>query len=145
MPLTRRTKNGTEIMCPFCTPAHPIVPGKPTTCGTQIHVKAVQYVISQRIAKQKGLVCMKCHKSIGGEMVQCQNGFVHTYDCAPGTVVLSSEPKYSKLAARVYKFPAKLRKLFEKKYGDVKEIAEIDANGVETGKILGYFFYKNDV
>jgi hypothetical protein len=29
--------------------------------------------------------------------------------------------------------------------GEVKEIGEIEAHGNPTGKILGYFFYKNDV
>ena len=145
VPLTRKTKSGTEILCPFCTPPHAIIPGKPTTCGTQIQVKAVQYMITQATAKRRGITCMKCHKDTGGDMVQCMNGFIHTYDCAPGTVVLSSEPKYDKWAEKVYKLPAKVRKVIEKKIGEVKQIKEIDAHGNETGKILGYFFYKNDV
>jgi len=78
-------------------------------------------------------------------MVACQNGFIHTFDCAPGTVVLSQEPKYNKMAARVFKLPTKIRNVIEKRMGEVKEIAEIDASGNQTGNILGYFFYKNDV
>jgi len=144
-PGTRKTKNGVEIMCPFCLVPHPITPNKPSTCGTQIHVKAVQYLISQHTAKQKGIICMKCHQAAGGDMVSCMNGFIHTYDCAPGTIVLSSEPKYDKWAAKVYKLPKKVRSIIEKRMGEVKEIKEIDVAGVETGKILGYFFYKNDV
>jgi hypothetical protein len=41
--------------------------------------------------------------------------------------------------------PPKIRKAIEMKMGEVKEIAEVDVNGKPTGKILGYFFYKNDV
>lgn len=143
VPLTR--KGSKEIYCPFCQPSHVILPGKPTTCGTEIQVKAVQYMITQHTAKQKGITCMKCHKDTGGNMVACMNGFIHVHDCAPGTVVLSSEPKYDKWAEKVYKLPAKVRKMIEKKMGEVKRIDEIDAQGKETGKILGYFFYKSDV
>jgi len=145
MPLTRKTKKGTEIICPFCKPGHPLLPNKPSPCGTEIQVKAVQYMITQRTAKQKNIVCMKCHKDVGGNMVACMNGFIHTFDCAPGTVVLSQEPKYNKLAEKVYKLPAKVRKVIEKRMGEVKQIGEIDSQGKETGNILGYFFYKNDV
>jgi hypothetical protein len=60
-------------------------------------------------------------------------------------VVMSSEPRYNKWAAQVYKLPASVRKVIEKRMGEVKQISEIDADGKETGKILGYFFYKNDV
>jgi len=145
MPLTRKTKKGMDIMCPFCSVSHPIYPNKPTPCGTEIQIKAVQYIITQGTAKKNNVICMKCHKGTGGEMVACQNGFIHTFDCAPGTVVLSQEPKYNKMAARVFKLPTKIRKVIEKRMGEVKEIAEIDASGNQTGNILGYFFYKNDV
>ena len=144
-PITRKTKNGAELLCPFCHPEHVILPGKPTTCGTTIQVVAVQKMITQHTAKQHNITCMKCHQSTGGDMVACMNGFIHTFDCAPGTVVLSAEPKYSKWAEKVFHLPEKVRKVIEKKMGEVKEIAEIDAKGKETGKILGYFFYKNDV
>jgi hypothetical protein len=143
VPLTR--KGSKDIYCPFCTPSHIILPNKPTTCGTEIHVKAIQYMITQRTAKQKGITCMKCHKDTGGNMVACMQGFIHAHDCAPGTIVLSSEPEYSKMAEHVYRMPDRLRKMVEKKMGEVKQIKEIDAEGNETGKINGYFFYKNDV
>jgi len=145
MPLTHRTKKGVDVMCPFCHPSHPLYPNKPSACGTEIHIKAVQKMITQSTAKKNGILCMKCHKSTGGDMVACMNGFMHAYDCAPGTVVLSQEPEYSKLAEKVFKLPAKVRKVIEKRMGEVKEIREIDAYGVDTGKTLGYFFYKNDV
>jgi len=145
-PLSRKNKDKhIELMCPFCLPPHVILPGKPSTCGTEIQVKAVQKMITQRTARQNGIKCMKCHSDTGGNMAQCMNGFVHTYDCAPGVVVMSSEPKYNKLAAQVYKLPASVRKVIEKRMGEVKQIGEIDADGKDTGKILGYFFYKNDV
>ena len=143
IPLTR--KGSKDIYCPFCHPSHIILPNKPTTCGTEIQVKAVQYMITQRTAKQKGITCMKCHLDTGGNMVACMQGFIHAHDCAPGTVMLSSEPEYSKLAERVYNLPKKLRKAIEKKMGEVKRIDEVDKDGNETGKINGYFFYKNDV
>jgi len=145
MPLTRKTKKGMDIMCPFCSVSHPIIPNKPSPCGTEIQIKAVQYMITQRTAKQKDIVCMKCHKGTGGNMVACMNGFIHTFDCAPGTVVLSQEPKYNKMAEKVFKLPKSIRKVIEKRMGEVKQIGEIDAHGKETGNILGYFFYKNDV
>ncbi|MFA6198767.1 MAG: hypothetical protein WC734_06500 [Patescibacteria group bacterium] len=146
LPKTNRNKKGEfELLCPFCVPTHVLTPNKPSTCGTQVQVKAVQYMITQHTAKQKGIVCMKCHKGTGGEMVACMNGFIHTFDCAPGTVVLSTEPKYDKWAAKVYRLPTSIRKQIEKRMGEVKQIKEIDASGNETGKILGYFFYKNDV
>jgi len=144
-PKTRKTKTGVELLCPFCIPTHPILPGKITTCGTEIVVKAVQHLITARVARQEGIVCMKCHKNDSGVLASCMNGFVHTHDCAPGTIVLSSEPKYSKLAEKVYRLPVQVRNVVEKRMGEVKEIKEIDAEGKETGKILGYFFYKNDV
>jgi hypothetical protein len=143
VPLTR--KGSKDIYCPFCVPSHPIHANRPTTCGTEIQVKAVQYMITQHTAKQKGITCMKCHKDTGGNMVACMNGFIHAHDCTPGTVVLSSEPKYDKWAAKVYKLPDKIRKAIEKRMGEVKRIDEVDKDGNETGKILGYFFYKNDV
>lgn len=145
LPKIRKTKHGAEILCPFCPVPHIILPGKPTTCGTEIVVKAVQKMITQHTAKHNGITCMKCHKSDGGDMVACMNGFIHAFDCSPGTVVLSSEPKYDKWAKQVFNLPSKIRKVIEKKMGEVKEIKEIDVDGKETGKILGYFFYKNSV
>jgi hypothetical protein len=144
-PKYRKTKTGVELICPFCTPPHPLAPGKPSACGTEVQVKAVQHMITQRTAKQNGVTCLKCHKSMGGDMVACQNGFVHTFDCSPGTVVMSVQPEYSKYAEFVYKLPESFRKLIERTTGEAKEIKEIDSSGQETGNILGYFFYKNDV
>jgi len=141
-PMSRRTKKGVDLLCPFCHPTHTLAPNKPSACGTVIRVVATQYLISARTAKNKGVICLKCHKDSGGDMAQCQNGYIHVHDCAPGTVIMTQQPDYSKLAELVFKLPVKLREQFEKKLGSVKEIAEIDADGKETGKILGYFFYK---
>ena len=145
-PLSRKNKDKhIELLCPFCNPPHVILPGKPSACGTEIQVKAVQRMITQRTARAEGIKCLKCHKDVGGNMVRCQNGFIHVEECAPGVVVLASEPKYSRLAEKVFRLPDTLRKVIEKKMGVVKEIKEIDENGEETGKTLGYFFYKDSV
>lgn len=145
-PLTRKDKQGhIEMLCPFCVTPHVISPRMPSPCGTTIQVKAVQKLITARTAKNEGVKCMKCHDDKGGDMAMCRNGFVHIHDCAPGVVVLPAEPKYSKWAERVFKLPEALRKRIEKRFGEVKEISEIDQDGKETGKILGYFFYKDSV
>lgn len=144
-PIARRKKGGVELICPFCHPLHVILPGKPSPCGSEIKVTAVQKMITQRTAKQNNIVCMKCGLSTGGFMVQCMNGFLHTHDCAPGITILSEPPKYDKKAEYVYKLPDALRKMVEKRTGEAKMIEEVDPSGKNTGKVLGYIFYKNDV
>lgn len=155
-PLTRKDKKGhIEMLCPFCKPAHVIIPAQPTPCGTTIEVKAVQKLITQRTARNEGVKCLKCHSDKGGLMASTRNGFVHIHDCAPGTVVLSQPPEFSKLAKTVFHLPDALRKSIEKRMGEVKEIVEMDKHGKtvkvtdekgnENDKVLGYFFYKDSV
>lgn len=139
-----QTKEGVQVYCPFCTPPHPIVPGQESTCGTTMKVTAVQTVIPARTVRDRDLKCIKCHKS-GGEMVKYMNGFIHLEDCMPGTRLLSQPPKFSKLAEYVFKLPEKVRARVEKSLGKVQRVDEIDADGKETGKTLGYFFLKAKV
>lgn len=63
-------------------------------------------------------------------------------ECKPDTKLLTQIPKLSIVAKTIYKLPPKLRALIEKRTGQVKELQEIDVNGVQTGKILGHFFWK---
>jgi len=102
-------------------------------------------MITPRIARQNNVVCMKCGKNTGGTLVQCMNGFMHSFDCAPGITILSEPPKYDKKAEYVFKLPAKIRKMVEKRTGEAKMIEEVDPNGKNTGKVLGYIFHKSDV
>jgi hypothetical protein len=68
---------------------------------------------------------------------------VHLVDCMPETKLMADAPKkFSWLAKLVYGLPEKLRSRIEKRTGAVKRIDEIDPKGKETGKTLGYIFYK---
>lgn len=138
-PKLRQTNSGIQILCPFCTPSHPIIPGQESTCGTILRVTAVQTVIPARTVRDKDLKCVKCHKS-GGVMVRYMNGFIHLEDCAPGTKLLAQPPKFNRLAGYVFNLPEKLRAQVEKRTGKAQRVDEIDADGKETGKTLGYFF-----
>lgn len=140
----RVKENGHEalILCPFCKVPHPIAVGKPSACGTELRVTAVQTVFPARTVHKRKLVCFKCGKG-GGEMVQFNQGFIHLHECMPGTQVLAEPPKnFSPLAGLIYQLPAGLRKVIEKRTGAVKRVDEIDLHGKPTGKTLGYIFYK---
>src|SRR5512139_3341408 len=90
--LSKDGKGNALLLCPFCTPPHPINPQTPAVCGTILQVRALQTVYH---AKNYGdEVCVKCGKG-GGEMVVFQGALVHTNDCTPGVVALSTPPKYS--------------------------------------------------
>lgn len=141
-PKLLQSKEGLQILCPFCNPPHPILPGQESTCGTTLKVTATQTVIPARTARDKGLICIKCHKTGKGEMVRYMNGFIHLVDCAPETRLLAEPPKFDNMAGYVYKLPERLRALVEKRTGKVQRVDEIDAEGRETGKTLGYFFLK---
>lgn len=142
LPGVNRTKEGTLLMCPFCTPSHPIVPNEPTPCGTMLKVTAVQTIIPARVARREGLICLKCKQAGSGDMVQYMNGFIHLDDCAPGTQLLRMAPNYTRWAQMVYKLPKALRAQVEKVTGGTHEVLEIDSEGKETGKVVGYFFLK---
>lgn len=130
-----------QLGCPFCTPTHVLVPGTPGPCGTVLEVTAVQMIISPRIVRNEGLICLRCRKG-DGEMVKHGNSYVHTEDCTPGTRLLSELPAFSKSAKFVYSLPVKLRDFVERFTGKVQYVKEIDTRGEETGNIIGYFFLK---
>jgi len=144
-PKLLKGKDGLQVLCPFCKVPHPIVPGQEATCGTSLKVTAVQAVIPSRMARLEKIPCLKCKQTNGGEMVKYMNGFVHLEDCAPGTRLLAEPPKFSKLARVVFGLPERVRKAIEKRAGRAQRVDEIDANGKETGKVLGYFFLKAKV
>lgn len=138
----KKTDNGLQAFCPFCNPPHPLFPGQDSACGTSLKVTAVQTVIPTRLARMNKIVCVKCHKMGGGDMVKFNNGYIHLADCAPEVKLLAVPPKFSKWAEIVFGLPPMLRGLIEPKTGAAKQINEIDAEGKDTGKVLGYFFYR---
>jgi hypothetical protein len=140
-PIPLKTKSGVELLCPFCADHHPLLPGQESPCGTHIEVTAVQEIVSARLSRTEGLVCVKCHKE-GGEMVRYRNGFVHLADCNPGTRLLQEVPTFSLFAKVVHNLNPKVRGLIERLTGRADQVLEIDEKGDKTGKVLGYFFYK---
>jgi len=144
-PILMPKKDGVQVLCPFCKVPHPILPGQDATCGTSLRVMAVQTIIPSRVARLGKLTCLKCHKGGGGDMVRYANGYIHLEDCAPATRLLAEPPKFSRLAKIIYQLPARVRKLVEKRTGRAQAVEEIDPEGKETGKVLGYFFLKAKV
>lgn len=141
-PLLNKTEEGVQVMCPFCTPSHPILPEVDSPCGTTLKVTAIQSILTSHGARQNKIICIKCGKTEGGEMVRYMNGFVHIADCAPGTRLLTTPPAYSRLAWFVFRMPLAIRKWIEKSSGKAQAVKEIDPSGKETGRVLGYFFFK---
>jgi hypothetical protein len=142
-PKVNMLKEGAQILCPFCDPPHPIMVGQDSACGTTMKVSAVQTIYPARTTKKHNLICIKCSKG-GGEMVKFNNSFVHAADCAPGTKLITVPPEFSRLAKFIYHLPKWIRTQIEKVTGFAKEVKEVSAEGKETGKILGYFFYSPD-
>lgn len=137
-PRVQRLEKGMQLMCPFCVPPHPIVPGQESQCGTTIRVSAVQTLIPLRTVRDKKLVCMKCKETGKGPMARFGNGFIHAEDCKPGTMVMTEHPPFSKLAERVYKMKDGLAKKFLiGRFGEPQETRE-----TATDKVAGYFFLK---
>lgn len=139
MPTPRVTEQGTQILCPFCVPTHPLMPTEPSACGTVLKVTAVQMIYPKRTVVRKKMICLKCHEG-GGEMVIYMNGFVHLPDCKPETRLLPNLPEFNKTARLVFKLPERLRTAVEKYTGKVQYVGEITKDGEKTGQILGYFF-----
>lgn len=139
MPTPRKTEQGTQILCPFCVPTHPLMPTEPSPCGTMLKVTAVQMIYPKRTVVQKKMICIKCNQG-GGEMVMYMKGFVHLPDCRPETRLLPSLPEFNKTAGLVFKLPERLRTVVEKYTGKVQYVKEITVDGEQTGNILGYFF-----
>ncbi len=127
------------MMCPFCPVPHPISVGQNAACGTKLVVSAVQTVYPTRTVNKFNLACLKCGKS-GGEMIRFNNSYVHLHECAPAVKLLASAPQFSWAARLLWGAPRWLSALTEKWLGRVQEVQEIDIDGKETGKILGYFF-----
>lgn len=144
IPKIVKEKDGTAILlCPFCNPSHPLQPNIPSACGTVLMVTAKQVVV--RAKYDKHFTCVKCGKG-GGEMVQYQQGFIHTKECDPSKVTMLIPPTYSKFAALVYGMKnKKIKKFIESIKGQAMPVEEIDQKGVKTGVVLGYFFFKKDV
>lgn len=141
-PKIETSKKEAVILCPFCAVPHPISVGSSSPCGTTLRVTAVQTVVPARTVKKRKLKCIKCHQT-GGEMVVFNNGYVHLIDCAPGTRLLAAPPKFSRIARMVFLLPDWLRKPVERLSGNAQVAKEVDPDGRDTGKTLGYFFYKS--
>lgn len=146
-PKTEVTKNGMQVLCPYCPLPHPLIPGEVAACGTIVKVTAVQMVMPARRARRDKIRCMKCHQTEGGEMVKYNNGWIHATDCMPGTRFLALMPEFSKLAGWVFRLKETnlIRKWVEGVKGAAQEVHEIDAEGKETGTVLGYYFLKKQV
>jgi hypothetical protein len=143
-PQLRKTREGMQVLCPFCEQPHPLLPGIDSPCGTTLKVTAVQTILTSHAAKQGDIFCLKCGKT-GGEMIHYMNGWIHLVDCDPSTKLLNSVPKLSRMAKIVYRMPRWLQKPIEKHTGRAQEVQEIDPDGKKTGKILGYFFWSGKV
>lgn len=137
-----KTEKGFRIMCPFCNPAHPLEAGRVAPCGTVLKMTAVQEVVSGRSARLSGLVCLKCHKTGGGDLIHWQNGYVHKDDCNPEQALLVVPPRFSWWAGIRYRVSDwfKNRKVMAFVRGNAQRVKEINPEGVETGRILGYVF-----
>ena len=140
-PRVKEDPKSPALLCPFCEITHPISIGQDSACGTILRVTAVQTILPARTVRQRGIKCFKCGKG-EGEMVRFNQGFIHLKDCQPNTKLMAETPAFSSYAEYVFKLPAWLRKPIEKKTGFAKQVKEIDQDGVDTGKILGYFFFK---
>lgn len=138
-PLFRAVDGHVQILCPWCEPPHPIYPDRPAPCGAVLKVSASQTVYPARTMRKAEVVCIRCGKP-GGEMVAYGKGFVHTVDCNPARRLLAYSPVYSEWARRVYNMPVRLRGLIQKFTGVIIEVNEVDKDGQETGRILGYYF-----
>lgn len=138
------TKKGAVVNCPFCNPTHPILPGVVSPCGTVLRVTAIQVYFSAHYTRHHDLICLKCGQG-DGQMIRYRNGYVHMEECAPEKKFITEAPKLSTLAKIVFKMPVSLRKIAEKRFGVAKELQEIDEVGKETGKVLGYVFWKEQV
>lgn len=134
-------KGEVQILCPFCEPPHPIAVGRDAACGTSVRVTAVQVIVPTRTVNRMGLKCLKC-KQGGGEMVQYHGGYVHLHECTPGMKLMTEPPEFSRFAAWVYGLPEFARGPLEKRLGKAKQVREVNPQGADTGKVLGYFFYK---
>lgn len=137
-PKVRKLNKGMQLMCPYCVPPHPLVPGQESICGTVIQVRAVQTLIPLRTVRDKGLVCAKCGEGNKGPMVRFGQGYIHAEDCKPGAVYFPEQPKYTKLAKYVYFLkPGWWKNLLIARYGLPVEVKENATNTVE-----GYAFQR---
>ena len=127
------------LLCPFCRPTHPLIPGKVSMCGTALEMRAVQTVFKAKFIK--GMVCAKCGQG-GRDMVHFQNAFVHVHDCTPGVATFTDPPDLSFFAHGVYLLPLSFRKRIEKYTGTAMPVDEVKPDGTRTGQVLGYFFNK---
>jgi len=141
-PRVNETRQGVQLLCPFCIPSHPIVPNQPNACGTTLKVTAVQMVFTKEAVKAKGLICSKCRQG-GGEMIQYMNVYAHLPDCKPDTILLPLLPEFNWFAGIVFRLKdGKIKKSLEQRFGLAQAVMDIDKEGKQTGKVLGYFFMK---
>lgn len=143
LPKVREEGKNVILECPFCEVSHPVSIGKMSACGTQLRVMAVQVVVPKRTVHKRGIKCFKCGEG-DGEMVQFNQGFAHLVNCRPDMVVMTQPPgEFSVWAERVYKLPTWIRGKVEKFTGIVRRVDEIDPQGKETGKTLGFIFTRS--
>ena len=136
VPKVSKDKDGNAIlMCPFCTPAHPLNLDNSSSCGTGIQIRAVQTTYKAKFDKR--LICIRCGEG-GGEMVMHQNGFIHTHKCKEGVFVLDKPPEYSSVAKLIFKYTPE----WFRKWAGAIQVEEIYPDGKKTGVVLGYAFLR---
>jgi hypothetical protein len=140
-PKVESTPKGVLVKCPFCNPPHLILPGVVSPCGTTLKVTAVQEVFKAHVTRHQDIHCLKCGQT-GKEMVRYRAGFVCLEECSPGTKLMTELPPLRKSAKVIFGLPPKIRHLVEKYTGPVQELQEINAEGKQTGQVVGYFFWK---
>lgn len=144
-PKTHTGKNGSVyLLCPFCEIPHEIRADMTSPCGTLLRVTAVQTIYKSKAFSEIGMICAKCGKS-GGDMTKLNDGFIHVADCTPGVKVLNSNPPFSRLAKFAHGLrDGRVKKWFVKNFGIPREVKELLPTGEQTGKILGYVFYRSE-
>lgn len=131
-PVMGKLKGRDVVMCPFCSPPHPLSNTEPSQCGTMLDVRAVQAVFhNQR--------CALCGKT-DGVQIMAGNKYIHDHDCTPGKRIFAVPPRKSFTASIVWRFPDFAQLWLARKFGKV--ILELkDANN----KVQGYSWQKVNI
>ena len=125
------------LMCPFCSPSHPIDMMKEAHCGTTLECYAVQPVI-----RAKQIKCLKCEQA-GGTFVKAGTGYVHDFDCAPERKLMYGAPKMNRFAGAIFNRSVKFNEFFTKYTGKrARKALKLDENQELTDEVFGYFFEK---
>jgi len=132
-------KGNHALLCPFCSPPHPLYPGVVAPCGTTLQIEAVQMVVRATLDNKK-LVCAKCGKS-GGKMTPFGEGFIHAFDCMPGAAMIT-ESEFPPMGRFLAWLPEAFQNALAPVVGRAYPVQEVTKTGERTGKVLGYIIQK---